>query len=194
MVSGKITIATLAMPSGGNGRAGRSPPRSCRSPAVRCAPRPTPRARTSWAASRSSTYRCSPWRRSAVVRKLASRSARKPWVLKRSKECRHQRVRRPLSFHRQDDLADMVASFHPTVRVGRVGEREGAVDHRLQLAVRHRRPDRLNSTDRGRSVDPVNVRRRRITSNTGIVAIAPPCTAIETWRPSSARHCRLRAT
>ena len=46
----------------------------------------------------------------------------------------------------------------------------------------------------GLSVDPVNVRRRIITIGMNNSALAPPKTAMVTWRPSSARHCKLRGT
>jgi hypothetical protein len=46
----------------------------------------------------------------------------------------------------------------------------------------------LNRTSRGRSVEPVRVNRRRMMSAIWISALAPRWKAIETWRPSSARH------
>ena len=52
----------------------------------------------------------------------------------------------------------------------------------------------LNSTERGRSVDPVRTRRRTINVHIETSAFAPRSTEIETCRPSSARQARLRGT
>ena len=52
----------------------------------------------------------------------------------------------------------------------------------------------LNALGRARSVEPVSVSRLRMISAMSIVALRPPSTAMVTWRPSSARHARLRGT
>ena len=43
----------------------------------------------------------------------------------------------------------------------------------------------------GRSVEPVRVRRFTITMPALIVAVAPPCRAMTTQRPSCFRSCRF---
>src|SRR6185503_18008026 len=47
------------------------------------------------------------------------------------------------SVDRQHDLADMVARFHQPMRLGRLGQREGRMDRRLQPAFADERPDLL---------------------------------------------------
>ena len=49
----------------------------------------------------------------------------------------------------------------------------------------------LNATGRGRSVEPVIVSRRRSTRPASNSLLVPPCTAMMTRRPSSARHFDL---
>src|SRR5262249_36674464 len=51
----------------------------------------------------------------------------------------------------------------------------------------------LNSTERGRSAEPVTVRRRRRMSLRNTVALDPPRNAMVTMRPSSARHFSSRS-
>jgi hypothetical protein len=46
--------------------------------------------------------------------------------------------------HRQHDLADMAARFHPRVRGGGLGERKHAVHYRTQRAIGDQRPDQLD--------------------------------------------------
>ena len=53
---------------------------------------------------------------------------------------------------------------------------------------------RDNATGRARSVDPVSVNRFIITAAILSSHVIPRWTAMVTWRPSSRRHCRLRAT
>ncbi|MNC98373.1 hypothetical protein D3C83_163120 [compost metagenome] len=52
----------------------------------------------------------------------------------------------------------------------------------------------LNSTGRGRSVEPESVRRLAITALMSSSVLAPRRNAMKTRRPSSARHCNSFGT
>ena len=103
----------------------------------------------------------------------------------------------------------MFAGIHAGMGLGRVGEGKALVHCRAQLALFDEGPDgahdlvrdqaleargAFSSAGRLRSVDPVRVSRLDITVGRKMLVLAPPSTAIDTWRPSSAMHSMLRGT
>jgi len=106
---------------------------------------------------------------------------------------------------REHQLADVLRALHQAVRLGRLIEREGLVDGGLDFPCLDERPDllaqparevALELDGRGRSVEPVTVRRRRMSSLMSSSVFGPRRKAMKTAgrrrRGISARAARSR--